>query len=203
MFLSLILVYLCYLLLFICGTLCLATGIYYVAEVVEEYATFTKKILRGFILSVILIHILLMIFENFPISYLSFGIFAQLVYSFMLKDFPMIDLLSWRFLLSCATSIINHGIWFRHFTTEHYPFDQVLSFFVICVWLVPFGFFISISTNEYSLPTTVSSSDVYFDANSLDIKSKKKSNRVLSFFNFLKQKKSEILPSSIISMKVQ
>ena len=30
---------------------------------------------------------------------------------------------------------------------------QVLSFFFVCLWLVPFGFFISLSANDMVLPT--------------------------------------------------
>ena len=30
---------------------------------------------------------------------------------------------------------------------------QVLSFFFVCLWMVPFGFFISLSANDMVLPT--------------------------------------------------
>lgn len=32
---------------------------------------------------------------------------------------------------------------------------QVLSFFTVCLWLVPFAFFVSLSANENVLPTSM------------------------------------------------
>ena len=69
----------------------------------------------------------------------------------------------------------HHWAVFRHFSTTWYPFDQVgreiprplhargsssavlsqvVAYFVLCVWLVPFTLFISLSANENTLPTT-------------------------------------------------
>lgn len=55
---------------------------------------------------------------------------------------------------SCVLAITSHILWFRHFTTTEtfYPFSEILAFFLFCVWLVPFGFFVSLSANESSLP---------------------------------------------------
>lgn len=72
--------------------------------------------------------------------------------------------------------LIDHFLFFRHFSkypprgtiARHYltsefrnrdyeldvpTFGQVAAFFGICVWLVPFGLFISLSAGELTLPT--------------------------------------------------
>lgn len=66
--------------------------------------------------------------------------------------------------------IANHWLWFRHVSQAHQrayqtmasyydgpgdlpSFSQIASFFGLCVWLVPFALFISLSAGENVLPT--------------------------------------------------
>lgn len=49
-------------------------------------------------------------------------------------------------------AVTDHCIWFIYFSNNYYPFREILAFFTICVWLIPFGFFISLSANENTLP---------------------------------------------------
>lgn len=69
--------------------------------------------------------------------------------------------------------MLNHYLWFQHFSnyqTQSYrgmssyydrpdvpSFTQIASFFGICVWLVPFSLFVSLSANDNVLPTMGSS----------------------------------------------
>ena len=64
---------------------------------------------------------------------------------------------------------MNHYLWFRHFseaqtrsysnTRSYYDkpegpsFTQIASYFGICVWLVPFALFVSLSASDNVLPT--------------------------------------------------
>ena len=47
----------------------------------------------------------------------------------------------------------NRNVDMMYFTCECNVMFQVLSFFFVCLWLVPFGFFISLSANDMVLPT--------------------------------------------------
>ena len=80
--------------------------------------------------------------------------------------------------------VLHHYLVFEHFGAVYYPFDQVrrppaptaamasapshtrhanaarfqtqvVSYFTLCVWLIPFALFISLSANENTLPTTL------------------------------------------------
>lgn len=69
--------------------------------------------------------------------------------------------------------MLNHYVWFQHFSafqsqsyrtmSSYYDqpevpsFTQIASFFGICVWLVPFSLFVSLSANDNVLPTMGSS----------------------------------------------
>ena len=96
----------------------------------------------------------------------------------LLRGFPMIDLSSPNFILSLIMLTINHVLAFGHFGEvkcdfwifnsqlgvrlwpffqEYHPFHDVLAYFTLCVWLVPFTFFVSLSAGENVLPTSYSS----------------------------------------------
>lgn len=65
--------------------------------------------------------------------------------------------------------LVNHYFWFRHFSDaqaqaynnmrsyydkpEGPSFTQIASYFGICVWLVPFALFVSLSASDNVLPT--------------------------------------------------
>lgn len=48
----------------------------------------------------------------------------------------------------------DHFLWFKYFTTHYKPFMDIAAFFGLCVWLVPFAYFISLSANDNALPTS-------------------------------------------------
>ena len=67
-----------------------------------------------------------------------------------------------------ALVLLNHYLWFRHFSappsryaprTSYYnepilpSFTEVASYFGLCVWLVPFALFVSLSAGENVLPS--------------------------------------------------
>lgn len=95
------------------------------------------------------------------------GIIAHLLYLYMLRGFPYIRTTSPPFIFSgiaCATSQV---LWFVFLRSTWYPFEEVCAYFVILVWLVPFIYFISISSNDTALPygATISASTSLSTAN--------------------------------------
>lgn len=122
------------------------------AEMVEEYTQLTKKVLRIAILCVLVAHALGWLFEDLPLSCLVVGVIAHASYFALLRSFPFIELLSVNFIGSALLLVANHAIWFRHFTITYYAFPEIVAYFLLFVWLVPFVFFISLSANENALP---------------------------------------------------
>lgn len=65
--------------------------------------------------------------------------------------------------------LVNHYLWFRHFSTAQHQsyarmtnvydqpdvpsFTEIASYFGLCVWLVPFSLFVSLSASDNVLPT--------------------------------------------------
>ncbi|EMC91233.1 hypothetical protein BAUCODRAFT_127145 [Baudoinia panamericana UAMH 10762] len=148
-------------------TLAIASGLYYLSELVEEHAVPAKKILTRLIYVVIGLQILLAVVDRFPVTLSALSIGSHVVYMQNLRRFPIVKLTDPIFISSCALVILNHWLWFRHFSAppanadryNYYAqaniptFTEVASFFGLNVWLVPFALFVSLSAGENVLPS--------------------------------------------------
>ncbi|RMZ82861.1 hypothetical protein DV737_g1907, partial [Chaetothyriales sp. CBS 132003] len=154
-------------------TLSIASGLYYLSEVVEEHSVLAAKVLRKLVYVVIAIQTLLWLVDGLPFSLIALGVASHLVYMSNLRHFPIVKLTDPLFILSCILVIINHWLWFRHFSEprvsqgsfkafkdlysapvyDQPDFTQIASYFGLCVWLVPFALFVSLSAGENTLPS--------------------------------------------------
>ncbi|PWW77041.1 DUF396-domain-containing protein [Tuber magnatum] len=174
-------------------TLAIASGLYYLSELVEEHTVISQKLLIRLIQFIIAVHILLVIFDGFPIMLTLFSASSHGVYLMNItRTFPMVKLTDGVFILSCCLVIGNHFLWFNHFSNPILPsdhpfnrhpngpsrtlydysssadpsfasvfptFTEISAFFGICVWLVPFSLFVSLSAGENVLPSTSATMD--------------------------------------------
>ncbi|KAG0712173.1 Protein TEX261 [Chionoecetes opilio] len=99
------------------------------------------------------LYILLFMFESLPSSVILCGLVSQLVHLSIIRTFPFFFLTSLPFILGIVLFFANHYLAFSYFSSFYYPASEVLAYFTLCVWLVPFMFFISLSANENVLPT--------------------------------------------------
>lgn len=145
---------------FLAGSL--ATGLYYLAELVEEYSKLTAKVLKHTIQGVAGMHVLLFLMDGTPFTCLLVSLAACAAHGMLLKPYPYISLSSPEFIASCVLTAIQSWMWAGFFregftidsrTYGYYTTEMTLGFFLIMVLLVPFGFFISLSANEGVLPS--------------------------------------------------
>ena len=147
-------------------TLAIASGLYYLSEIVEEHTVVSKRILTRMIYAVIVLQLLLALVDRFPWTLSALSIASHIVYLQNLRRFPVVKLTDPVFILSCALVLLNHWLWFQHFSkppptrsTSYYDqpqiptFTEIASFFGLNVWLVPFALFISLSAGENVLPS--------------------------------------------------
>ncbi|XP_050559799.1 protein TEX261 [Spodoptera frugiperda] len=175
-------------------TLSIAAGLYYLAELVEEYTVMAKYIITWTVIVRHRIHIGLLIFEDIPLYLNALGLVQQVFHMLLLKDFPVVRITSVTFVAAVLTLVLHHYLAFKFFGTVFYTFSEVLSYFTLCLWVVPFALFVSLSANDYVLPTTGEKQPLLLGDNNvltdyLARKSKKYS--LLSFFSFAKD---SILP---------
>lgn len=148
------------LLAFVLITLSIASGLYYVSEFVEEHASFSKRCIRQAIFVVCGI-LAISLFDGLPWYLILLSLGSHAIYYMNLNTFPVIELTSGRFISACVLVFMNHFCWFRAFghmqrDRRQLGFGQVASFFGICVWLVPFALFVSLSAGDNMLPSITS-----------------------------------------------
>ncbi|XP_019713764.1 protein TEX261 [Hippocampus comes] len=173
-------------------TLAIAAGLYYLAELIEEYTVATSRIIKYMILFSTGVLAGLYVFEGFPTLMMAVGLFTNLVYFGLLRTFPYILLSSPNFILSCVLVVVNHYMAFQFFAQEYYPFSEVLAYFTICLWVIPFAFFVSLSAGENVLPSTVQQGDDVV-SNYFTKGKRGKRSGILLVFSFLKE---AVLPTS-------
>ncbi|XP_041497710.1 protein TEX261 isoform X2 [Microtus oregoni] len=168
-----------------------AAGLYYLAELIEEYTVATSRIIKYMIWFSTAVLIGLYVFEHFPTGMIGMGLFTNLVYFGLLQTFPFIMLTSPNFILSCGLVVVNHYLAFQFFAEEYYPFSEVLAYFTFCLWIIPFAFFVSLSAGDNVLPSTMQPGD---DVVSNYFTKGKRGKRlgILVVFSFIKE---AILPS--------
>uniref|UniRef100_A0ABI7XNV0 Protein TEX261 n=1 Tax=Felis catus TaxID=9685 RepID=A0ABI7XNV0_FELCA len=105
-------------------TLAVAAGLYYLAELIEEYTVATSRIIKYMIWFSTAVLIGLYVFERFPTFMIGVGLFTNLVYFGLLQTFPFIMLTSPNFILSCGLVVVNHYLAFQFFAEEYYPFSE-------------------------------------------------------------------------------
>jgi hypothetical protein len=81
---------------------CIASGLYYLSELVEEHTVFAKKLLTRLIYMVIGIQTLLCLIDGFPFTLSLLGIVSHLVYLGNMRKFPIVKLSDPLFLASCG-----------------------------------------------------------------------------------------------------
>lgn len=167
---------------FIFVVLSLASGLLWLAELVEEHSRTAKTIGQRAIWVIIALHIILY-FDGLPLPYLLFSIICHVVYSQNITPrWPIISLTSPTFIVTCILVLVDHFLWFNYFSKQsdiakqrsksyNYRgagsygknrglhdgvrdrgFGEVSTFFAICVWAVPLFLFLSLSANDNALP---------------------------------------------------
>ena len=149
-------------------TLAIASGLYYMSELVEEHTVFAKRFLTKLIYAIIVAQALLWLIDGFPLGATLLGIVSHVVYLGNMRRFPFVKLTDPLFILSCILVLVDHYVWFRHFSnsqsraysrSSYYDnvdvpsFTMIASYFGLCVWLVPFSLFVSLSAGDNVLPT--------------------------------------------------
>ncbi|KAI0193824.1 transmembrane adaptor Erv26 [Astrocystis sublimbata] len=150
-------------------TLAIASGLYYLSELVEEHTVVAKRLLTRLIYFIIGLELVLWLVDGLPLLLTLLGVVSHAIYLGNMRRFPFVRLQDPLFLVSCVLVLVNHYFWFRHFSemqqrsysrmTSMYDqpdvptFTEIASFFGICVWLVPFALFVSLSASDNVLPT--------------------------------------------------
>ncbi|KAJ1970964.1 erv26 super protein [Dimargaris xerosporica] len=132
---------------------CVVCGLYLISEMVEERTRLFKQVIVTATWVVVACHALVWLLDGLPLLRIAFSLACQAVYSLHLATFPLTNTEGFTFLATCVLVIANHFSWFLYFIDHHYATAEVVSFFVVCVWLVPLLYLVSLSSISSQLPT--------------------------------------------------
>jgi len=153
--------------------LAISSGLYILAELSEEFPTQAGRCLRICFYVVMGMHILLLL-DGVPFYSILGGVACQACYYLMILKFPFVELFSISTLLSLVACVCSHIIWFRYFMSLHsssrdyhdyssaHDLDmlEIVGFFLVMVWIIPCGLFVSLTVNDSSLPLSGSDTDL-------------------------------------------
>ena len=88
----------------------LASGLYYLSELVEEHTVIAKRFLTRLIYSVMALQLLLCVVDRFPFLLTLLGIVSHVVYLGNMRRFPYVRLTDPLFLSSCGMFYISHSL---------------------------------------------------------------------------------------------
>ena len=142
-----------------------ATGLFYMAELAEEFPTLTKRIVRYLVIGLAVLHVLAL-FSALPKLPLVLGLLLHLSYLPLLTTFPVLPLSSPVFYLAVLLLVATQVGWYyqmptspytsypsyNYSTVRTYSTAQLLAFYLLFVWLVPLVLFIAGSVTGQSLP---------------------------------------------------
>lgn len=84
-------------------TLAIASGLYYLSELVEEHTVIAKRLLTRLIYTIVGLQLFLWLLDGFPFGATLLGVFSHVVYLGNMRRFPFVKLSDPLFLLSCGT----------------------------------------------------------------------------------------------------
>ena len=158
-----------------------ATGLFYLAELAEEYPTNTRRVIVGLIASICALHLLAFLFSSLSPLSLLLGLLTHACYYRLTSTFPYLPLTSPTFFLSLALLASSQISWYltltpppssssthpyssytpysqpgspyHHRPSLSYTPPQLLAFFLLFVYLVPLAFFVTGSVSSQALPS--------------------------------------------------
>ena len=164
------------LLLIVFTALSYATGLFYLAELAEEFPTLTKRLIIGLLIGLGSLHLLGFVFSPLSKWALLLGLATHLSYYRLLSNFPYLPLTSLTFFLSLLLLISSQVLWYIALNSTppptpysayprysqpgspyyhggpQYTTAQQMAFYFLFIWLVPLIFFIAGSVSSQALP---------------------------------------------------
>jgi hypothetical protein len=102
-----------------------AAGLYYLAELVEEYTVAAKKVISWMVFFTTTIYVAFIFVDNLSWAMVMFGLASQGIHIVILNNFPYVRFISPSFLVALVLLIINHYLAFIYFQSNYYPFSEV------------------------------------------------------------------------------
>mmetsp|Transcript_12358 Transcript_12358/g.35331 ORF Transcript_12358/g.35331 Transcript_12358/m.35331 type:complete len:203 (+) Transcript_12358:227-835(+) len=138
----------------------IASLLYLLCDLAEENVGFTRQFLKHSIQIICAMYLIMGVADpDIPLQKCAIGVACHVAYLPLMRTFPVLqNPLSPVPIIALAATITNHISWFRHFLAAAgtaggaASATGMLGFFLLFVWMVPLGFFVSMITADECLP---------------------------------------------------
>ena len=133
-----------------------ASGLFYLAELAEEYTSIALKSIKISIYIIISLHLLLWLIDGISFFVIFIGLLTHALYYNLLSSFPDVNLKSLNSISASILLLLSNYLWYDYFSsnwwTREYMMSDIMPFLFFIIWLVPLELFISLSFDEMVLP---------------------------------------------------
>ncbi|XP_063676770.1 protein TEX261-like [Bolinopsis microptera] len=139
------------------ATVCIAAGLFYITEVIEDYTSISRSFFKWSNIAVVGAYLTMFLFEGTGTLNLILGILTFIMAWQVIEQFPNIEMVSPSFMGLIVCMILNHVTAYWFFKDRFLSFSQIIAYFTICVWLVPIQLILGLVAGENILPTSSNS----------------------------------------------
>lgn len=125
-----------------------AAGLYYLAELVEEYTVTAKKVITWLVVGSVALYVVFIFTERFSWTMVLCGLGAQALHAAILKNFPYVKFMSPSFLGAIVLLLLNHYLAFIYFQQQYHPFAEVIGLALFCLRICLIMAFFAFSTGN-------------------------------------------------------
>lgn len=154
--------------------LSISAGLYLLAEITEEYPTMTLKVLKYMTGSLVSMQLLLWV-DGLPWIPCCVQLIAYAAYASTLTTFPYVQIMSVSTISSFILFLVTNGVWLYFLLKSSADAISTLGFFLVIVWALPCGLFISLSSNDFMLPGLPNEPSLSNGLGNQNVKSKQRS----------------------------
>ena len=131
--------------------LAISAGLYLLSELTEEFPSTVGKVLTYSLIVVTVLQLVLWA-DGLPWFECGVELVALAAYASMLRTFPFVQLVSVPTIASIILFLATNLCWLQFFVKSEHDALSIIGYFVVIVWAVPVGLFISLSMNDNTLP---------------------------------------------------
>ncbi|EPR79338.1 Transmembrane adaptor Erv26, partial [Spraguea lophii 42_110] len=129
----------------------LGFGLYYSVMYIEEHTYAAKDKIEMIIQGILILHIYLLL-RGMRIFVIVFSLISNLIFYNLLSSYPYILASNVNFIAGCVAAFINHFLFLQTTIANNYNALEIILYFIIFVWVVPFCFFLSLTANDDTFP---------------------------------------------------
>lgn len=127
---------------------------------IERKPHAAKKNIYLIIHTITILHLILLI-RGYSKLLILFSLSIIFIFYQLMYNYPDVQIESPYFIIGTIMTLVNHFLFLRVLADNSHPVVEVLVYFIIFVWIVPFCFFLSLSANDMLIHEGIKKKETY------------------------------------------